>query len=137
MNYKKKAESAILNLFREHYPDFPKGLLKPSESPDFILGISTKQKIGIELTSLHPHFSKVDLLSYENISACLEAKEVKLPLYQKKNLNEYWLILSVKDLPSQRSYNIHNKLMVWNFKTNFNRVFIINIIDGKVVELNH
>lgn len=137
MNYKKKAESAILNLFREHYPDFPKGLLKPSESPDFILGISTKQKIGIELTSLHPHFSKVDLLSYENISACLEAKELKLPLYQKKNLNEYWLILSVKDLPSQRSYNIHNKLMVWNFKTNFNRVFIINIIDGKVVELNH
>ena len=137
MNYKKKAESAILNLFREHYPDFPKGLLKPSESPDFILGISPKQNIGIELTSLHPHLSKADLLSYENISACLEAKEIKLPLYRKKKLNEYWLILSVQDFPLQRSYNIHNKLMVWNFKTNFNRVFIFNTIDGKVVELNH
>ena len=137
MNDKKQTESIIINLFRENYPGFPKGSLKSSESPDFILGISPKQKIGIELTSLHPHFSDTELLSYENITACLEAKNEKLQLYQKKKLNEYWLIISVNDLHSWKRINIHNKLIVWVFKTGFNRVFLFNSINGKVIELNH
>jgi len=137
LNDKKQTESAILNLFREHYPDFPKGLLKPSESPDFILGISPKQKIGIELTRLHPYFSDAELLSYENINACLEAKNEKLQLYRKKKLNEYWLIISVNELLSWNRINLHNKLIAWNFNTGFNRVFIFNTIAGKVFELNH
>ena len=137
MNDKKHTESIIINLFREHFPDFPKGSLKPSESPDFILGITPRQKIGIELTSLHPSFSDTELLSYENITACLEAKNEKLRLYQRKKLNEYWLIISVNDLHSWNKINIHNKLIIWVFKTGFNRVFLFNIIDGKVLELNH
>jgi hypothetical protein len=137
MNQKKIAESAIINLFREHYQDFPKGSLNPSESPDFILGITPKQKIGIELTSLHPHNSNADLLSFENITACLKAKEEKLQLYRKKKLNEYWLIISVNDRRSRNNININNKLIVWNFKTDYNRVFIFNIIEGEVIELNH
>ena len=137
MNDKKHTESIIINLFREHFPDFPKGSLKPSESPDFILGITPRQNIGIELTSLHPHFSDTELLSYENITACLEAKNEKLRLYQRKKLNEYWLIISVNDLHSWNRMNIHNKLIIWVFKTGFNRVFLFNTIDGKVLELNH
>ena len=136
MNDKKQTESVIINLFREHYHGFPKGSLKPSESPDFILSISPRQKIGIELTSLHPYFSDTELLSYENITACLEAKNGKLRIYQKKKLNEYWLIISVNDLHSWNRINIHNKLIVWNFKTGFNRVFLFNTTDGKVLELN-
>lgn len=137
MNDKKHTESIIINLFREHFSDFPKGSLKPSESPDFILGITPRQKIGIELTSLHPSFSDTELLSYENITACLEAKNEKLRLYQRKKLDEYWLIISVNDLHSWNRINIHNKLIIWVFKTGFNRVFLFNIIDGKVLELNH
>ncbi len=137
MNDKKQNESIIINLFREHYPGFPKGLLKPSESPDFILGITPRQKIGIELTRLHPYFSDTELLSYKNIKACLEAKNEKLLLYQKKKLNEYWLIISVNDLHSWNRININNKLIIWVFKTGFNRVFLFNTIEGKVLELNH
>jgi len=137
VNDKKHTESIIINLFREHFPDFPKGSLKPSESPDFILGITPRHKIGIELTSLHPSFSDTELLSYENITACLEAKNEKLRLYQRKKLNEYWLIISVNDLHSWNRMNIHNKLIIWVFKTGFNRVFLFNTIDGKVLELNH
>lgn len=137
MNDKKQNESVIINLFREHFSGFPKGSLKPSESPDFILGITPRQKIGIELTGLHPYFSDIELLSYENITACLEAKNEKLRLYQKKKLNEYWLIISVNDIHSWNRINIHNKLIIWVFKTGFNRVFLFNTIDGKVLELNH
>ena len=137
MNEKKHAESIIINLFREHFPDFPKGSLKPSESPDFILGITPRNKIGIELTSIHPYSPDTELLSYENITACLEAKNEKLRLYKKKKLNEYWLIISVKDLDSWNKIHIHNKLIIWVFKTGFNRVFLFNEINGKVLELNH
>ena len=137
MNDKKHTESIIINLFREHFPDFPKGSLKPSESPDFILGITPRNKIGIELTSIHPYSPDTELLSYENITACLEAKNEKLRLYQRKKLNEYWLIISVNDRQSWNRINIHNKLIIWVFKTGFNRVFLFNTIDGKVLELNH
>ena len=137
MNDKKRGESVIINLFRENFPSFPKGSLKPSESPDFILAISPKQKIGIELTSLHPFIPDSELLSFENITACLEAKNEKLRLYKKKKLNEYWLIISVNDLHSRNRIHIHNKLIIWVFETGFNRVFLFNEINGKVFELNH
>jgi len=137
VNDKKRNETAIINLFRGKFSGFPKGLLKPSESPDFILSISPKQKIGIELTSLHPFIRDSELLSFENITACLEAKNEKLRLYKKKKLNEYWLIISVKDLHSWNKIHIHNKLIIWVFKTGFNRVFLFNEINGKVLEINH
>jgi hypothetical protein len=137
MNDKKQTESVIINLFREHYPDFPKGSLKPSESPDFILGITPKQKIGIELTSLHPYISDIELLSYENITACLKAKNDKLRLYRKKRLTEYWLVISVNDLPSWNRINLHNQTIIRDFDTGFNRVFLFNPINGRVFELNH
>ncbi len=137
MNDKKQIESDIINLFREKFPGFPKGLLKPSESPDFILSITPRRKIGIELTGLHLYFPDTELLSYENIKACLEAKNEKLHLYRKRNLNEYWLIISVNDIHSWNRINIHNKLIIWVFETGFNRIFLFNTREGKVLELNH
>ena len=136
MNEKKQAESFIIRRFKEHCPDFPKGSLKPSESPDFILGITPRQKIGIELTILHKYCSSCDLLSYENLAACLDAKNEKLPLYRRKKLNEYWLVISVDDAYSWERTSLHNKLTVWEFDTGFNRVFLFNTIREKVIELN-
>lgn len=137
MNDKKQIETDIIKLFREKFPGFPKGLLKPSESPDFILSITPRRKIGIELTGLHLYFPDTELLSYENIKACLEAKNEKLHLYRKRNLNEYWLIISVNDIHSWNRINIHNKLLIWVFETGFNRIFLFNTSEGKVLELNH
>ena len=51
---KKQLEILLMQYFRESYTDFPKGLLKPSESPDFILMFKNRQRIGIELTRLNP-----------------------------------------------------------------------------------
>jgi hypothetical protein len=137
VNDKKQTESSIIGQFRKHYPGFPKGSLRPSESPDFILGITPRFKIGIELTRLHLCHPGNDLLSYENLCACLGVKNEKLPLYRKKKLNEYWLIIYINDLPSWKKVNIHNKLMVWVFETGFSRVFLFNPAIGKVLELNH
>lgn len=51
---KKQLEVLLMNYFRECYPDFPKGSLVPSESPDFILTLKSRNNLGIELTRLNP-----------------------------------------------------------------------------------
>ena len=51
---KKQLELLLMHFFRECSPDFPKGKIVPSESPDFILKLKSKNRIGIELTRLHP-----------------------------------------------------------------------------------
>jgi hypothetical protein len=51
---KKQLELLLMHYFRERSPDFPKGKLMLSESPDFILKLKTKNRVGIELTRLNP-----------------------------------------------------------------------------------
>ncbi len=51
---KKQLEILLINYFRESFADFPKGILTPSESPDFILSLRSKNQLGIELTRLNP-----------------------------------------------------------------------------------
>ncbi|MBN1819930.1 MAG: hypothetical protein JXR31_09500 [Prolixibacteraceae bacterium] len=51
---KKQLERLLIDLFKENYPDFPKGKIIESESPDFIVERSVKFSVGIELTRLYP-----------------------------------------------------------------------------------
>lgn len=51
---KKQLEILLVNYFRVCYDEFPKGLLSPSESPDFIVKMRTRRELGIELTRLNP-----------------------------------------------------------------------------------
>lgn len=51
---KKQLEILLIQYFRESYADFPKGILKPSESPDFIVQMKNRHDLGIELTRLNP-----------------------------------------------------------------------------------
>lgn len=51
---KKQLEILIMRYFRESYFDFPRGLVVPSESPDFLLTLKSKNLLGIELTRLNP-----------------------------------------------------------------------------------
>lgn len=55
MNTREKAQEEwlIMRSFRDAYPDFPKGKLTKSESPDFTLKLSVSNAIGIEISSLH------------------------------------------------------------------------------------
>jgi hypothetical protein len=51
---KKQVEIVLMNYFRSCYPDFPKGKLVPTESPDFQLKMKNAHVLGIELTRLNP-----------------------------------------------------------------------------------
>jgi hypothetical protein len=51
---KKQLEILLMHYFRECYPGFPKGKMMPSESPDFIVTLKSRNALGIELTRLNP-----------------------------------------------------------------------------------
>ncbi len=51
---KKQLEILLIEYFRTCFSDFPKGMLVPSESPDFIVHFKNHHRLGIELTRLNP-----------------------------------------------------------------------------------
>ena len=51
---KKQLEIMLIDYFRHCYPEFPKGRVVPSESPDFLVKMKSKNQLGIELTRLNP-----------------------------------------------------------------------------------
>ena len=136
MEEKKIKEVAILELFRDLYPEFPKGIINAAESPDFILSMGPRKKIGIELTRLNQRIPHADPFSFDNISACLVSKEQKLLLYKRKRLQEYWLILVIRDPAFAPRHNLHNKLIKWVFESGFSRVFLFYLAKSRIYELN-
>ncbi len=51
---KKQLEILLMDYFRKSFPEFPKGSLVASESPDFIVPLKNRHQLGIELTRLNP-----------------------------------------------------------------------------------
>ena len=135
LNEKKTYEIAVLDSFRVLLPDFPKGVLFPGESPDFILSLTPRTKIGIELTRLNQRVLDSNLFSFENIAACLSSKEEKLDLYKRKKLQEYWLILVVGESLDKPRFNLHNKLTKWVFESGFKRVFLFDVSRNRIYGL--
>jgi hypothetical protein len=143
-------ELSIMEQFRDEYTDFPKGKLLKSESPDFILKINTKAAIGIELTKLHgtavrkekTHFPRQIKGYYppefnrENIEFTIRAKNEKLPIYQQKRLNQLWLLITADLEESPVSFNLHNKLDNWIFASEFQKIFLFELKNRKVFDLN-
>ena len=143
-------EEYVIELFRNEYSDFPKGKLLKTESPDFILKDSSKTAIGIELTKLHgpasskenTHFTskirgyQTPEFTKENIEFTISAKDVKLPIYQQKMLNQIWLLIIADIIEIPVSFNLSNKLKNWNFFSGFHKVFLFEMKTCKVFELN-
>jgi len=143
-------ELSIMEQFRIEFKDFPKGKLVKSESPDFILKVNTKTSIGIELTKLHgatvrklkTHFPRKingyqpPEFNRENIEFTIQAKNEKLPIYQQKRLNQLWLLITADLEESPVSFNLQNKLDNWRFDSGFRRIFLFELKNGKVYELN-
>ncbi len=143
-------ELSIMEQFRTEFKDFPKGKLLKSESPDFILKINAKTAIGIELTKLHgstvrkqkTHFPRKingyqpPEFNRENIDFTIQAKNEKLPIYQQKRLNQLWLLITADLDESPVSFNLNNKLDNWSFSSGFRRIFLFELKNGKVYELN-
>lgn len=143
-------ELLIMEQFRNEYEEFPKGKLQKSESPDFILKVSAKNAIGIEMTKLHgptvrkfkthyprkingytpPEFNR------ENLEYTIDAKNEKLAYYREKRLNQLWLLITADLEESPVNYNLENKLQNWKFLSGFQKVFLFELKARRVFELN-
>ncbi len=127
---KKKRERELLDQFKLVYPDFPKGKIFASESPDFILNPNRKRTTGIELIQLFP--KNKNLL--ESIQTAIDKKEEKLRLYQKKILEIYWLIITTDSLHLFK-FNIQNLVDKHDFETKFDKVFLFDSNTTKIYHL--
>ena len=143
-------ELLIMEQFRNEYKEFPKGKLEKSESPDFIVKVTAKNAIGIELTKLHgPTVNKYKThyprkingynapeFNPENLQYTIDAKDEKLAYYKEKKLNQLWLLITADLDESPVNYNLGNKLQNWRFSSGFQRIFLLELKNQKVFELN-
>jgi hypothetical protein len=142
--YQKTREHNILKQFREACDNFPDGKIHASEAPDFIIKYGKKSAIGIELTSiLEPVDNENGMgtaletpeLVPEVIEKCIRQKEEKLAGYLRKKLNGIWLIIEVRNLNQNTSFNISNKLELWEFNSAFERVFLFETTGNRIFKL--
>lgn len=143
-------ELLIMEQFRNEYTEFPKGKLQKSESPDFILKLNPKTAIGIELTKLHGSTVRKEKTHYprringyqppelnrENIEFTINAKNEKIAIYQQKKLKQIWLLITADLDESPVSFNLSNKLENWIFYSEFQKIFLFELKNRKVFELN-
>jgi len=138
-------EIIVMRSFRDNYPDFPKGRLIKSESPDFVLNKGPKSKIGIELVQLLPppehHYSMAGIMkpkyAYEQLLMTVMLKEKKRKNYNDSRLGQVWLIIHFDYLDDAESFNLHNQVGKWYFPNGFDRVFLFNLFVNKVYEFKH
>ncbi len=122
-------EKEVLEEFRKRYKDFPKGKVNKTESPDFIIRVSKKKSIGIELTQLTADKTEADHF-FDNLKALLDKKEEKLSLYRKNILDEYWLIVYLYLGETIIPQSILNNIEAYCFDTSFTKLFLFDL-DGK------
>lgn len=240
-NIKKQLEILIVDFFRSAYPDFPKGKLKASESPDFVLDIASRKKIGIELTRLyfddfyngenevsdnigkeivnkaceffemasslklfvkvsfsdkykviqekqlllsiliadtvresvktaktgsffsisqttnlpdeiegifmatHPSlagsfwemagFSKKSFETTQVIRQLISKKEDKLQLYQKKRLNQYWLVITADRLNNLQSEKLNSLIFNNGNSSQFQKIFLFDLLKARIFQI--
>lgn len=138
MDRKSVEEKEIITKLRKHWPGFPKGKLVKSESPDFILRLNRRKAIGIEITRMDDFYydgSESPLIFQKQILSTISRKEEKLPLYYKKVLDAYWLIITVNfgddytqpDMPVSADFS--------EMMTGFNKVLVFFLSPVKVIEL--
>lgn len=129
---KKDKERKLLEVFRNHYPDFPNGKLKASESPDFILMLNRKASIGIEVTSFYPPaFFKTDenFLIHQNdeeaILNLIKSKDEKIPSYRRHLLKQLWLVVVIDPVFHKSSFRLNIKYLRKAISTRFDKVFVL------------
>jgi hypothetical protein len=95
-------ESKVMELLHMQLDDFPVCRIISSESPDYILQTSRHFRIGVEITRISSHRTfgipsenSTYRFTINDIQEAIDRKADKSRLYQKKRLNELWLILVV------------------------------------------
>ena len=134
---KKKAERQVLDGFRKVYEDFPKGKIIESESPDFIIKPKRKRTIGIELIQIFPENFEIEITRknfISNVAKAISKKEEKLNLYQKKILENYWLLISTEQRIPE-NFNVPTLLGKIKSATLFDRVFLFDKFRERAFEV--
>ncbi len=141
--HQKAMERRNLDELIRLYPAFPKGKIRVSESPDFIIEQSRKRRTGIELTRLTRSEKMllaqgerfVPAFSLESIQQVTSLKESRLGLYRKKWLHQIWLVIVVEDFDLPPTFNIRNHMNRWTPETSFDAVLILHLSLQKVYEI--
>lgn len=71
----------------------------------------------------------------EDIQKSIEKKEEKLRLYKKQQFESYWLLITTDRLRGQRNYNIRNQIANQNFQSDFDGVFLFDLLRSHVFRL--
>jgi hypothetical protein len=71
----------------------------------------------------------------DDIRFSIRKKDDKLRLYSRQKLDEYWLLITTDKLRQKKSVNIPGLVKGSTFESRFKRVFILELITGKVTEL--
>lgn len=136
-NNHKPQERAIVDNFRNHYPEFPQGVLIDFESPDFVLKRKKGARVGIELTSIKPiEGNGTTGRIVQSLADIIEKKNEKSILYRKHRFVELWLIIAIDYLDWPQSEPAHEFLSRHGISTHFRKVFLYDLFHSQVYELN-
>ena len=71
----------------------------------------------------------------DDIRQAILKKDEKLKLYQKKRLNYYWLLIFTDRLRGIKNFNLANKIINHHFKSQFQQVFLFDLIKSDIYRL--
>lgn len=74
-------------------------------------------------------------LTPENIQKTIGHKEEKLMLYRKSKMNACWLLIYTDNLSRNHPFNIHNQLDSWDLHSEFDRVYLFEMMDLKAYRI--
>ncbi len=133
-NFKKVHERQWLDAFKKVFEGFPSGRIIATESPDFIVQVNPKQRIGIEITKydLYEPDEQLVLSSFvdaERMALLIEKKNEKRGLYQKKWLNAYWLLILINTGEHKDILRFSDRFMShYQNITRFDRLFVFDYL---------
>lgn len=71
----------------------------------------------------------------DDIRQAILKKDEKLLLYQKQNLNYYWLLITTDCLRGSKSINLTNRILNEEFNSRFQHVFLFDLVKNRVITL--
>lgn len=70
-----------------------------------------------------------------DIEESLKKKDEKLRIYLRKNLNQYWLLITADQLRETQNFNIRNLLENHRFSSGFNKVFLFELWSAQIFRI--
>ena len=127
----------IRNAVHDKKPeDFFKITIENSELPDGLDGLLIMNHPELNV----PFWERSNNLGVsknvvDDIWTAIHKKDEKLRLYRKQRLNYYWLLITIDRLRGVKSFNLPNKIMNHKFSSNFQHVFLFDLMKTNVFQL--